>query len=81
MMYNYGYYYSPFDFLGSLIGWFIIVFIIIWLIKASKRDRFFDRIHRHGFGRDTAMDLLRERYVKGEISKEEFETKKKDLMN
>ena len=39
-----------------------------------------DKMHKHGFGRDSAMDLLRERYVKGEITKEEFQSKKKDLM-
>jgi len=27
-----------------------------------------------------AMEILKERYAKGDISKEEFETKKKDLM-
>lgn len=31
--------------------------------------------HRH------ALDLLEERYVKGEISKEEYHEKKKDLMS
>lgn len=30
---------------------------------------------------DSAMDTLRDRYAKGEINKEEFETKKKDLMS
>jgi putative membrane protein len=28
---------------------------------------------------DTAMDILRQRYARGEINKEEFEAKKKDL--
>jgi uncharacterized membrane protein len=28
---------------------------------------------------DAALDILRQRYARGEISREEFETKKRDL--
>jgi uncharacterized membrane protein len=28
---------------------------------------------------DSALDILRQRYARGDISKEEFEAKKKDL--
>ena len=78
MMYQYGYY-SPFHFIGSFIGWLFFFIVILVILKALKKDHFMDKMHKHGFGRDSAMDLLRERYAKGEINKEEFESKKKDL--
>ena len=52
-------------FLGLIIGG--IVFAIRWLI--------IERTHRP----DGALAILRERYSKGEINKEEFEAKKRDL--
>ena len=72
------YYYGNFGFgfLGfifHIIGWIILVFIIIAIIKAFKKGK------GSRWMSDSAMELLRERYVKGEITKEEFEQKKKDL--
>ena len=61
----------------SVILWVLVivglVLLIKWLIRMSKggievRDR-----------SSRALDILRERYAKGEIDKEEFEEKKKDL--
>ena len=57
--------------------------IVIWLIVALVRSAFG---HDHGYHRhhgwedgDRALDILKERYAKGEIDKQEFEEKKKDL--
>jgi putative membrane protein len=78
----YYHYYSPFHFVFSFICWLIFFIVVLLVIKSVKgRNNFIDKIGKHGFGHDSAMELLRERYVKGEISKEEFETKKKDLMS
>jgi putative membrane protein len=77
MMYYYNYW-SPFHFLGNLIGWFLIILIILWILRAGRRGRYWHDFHRD-FHKDSAMDILREKYAKGEISKEEFEVKKKDL--
>lgn len=76
MMYNYGFY-SPFHFLSSFVGWLIVFVIILMIFKAGKGKG--HHMNWQDFRRDPAMDLLRERYVKGEISKDEFESKKKDL--
>ncbi len=52
----------------------VILFLIRWLIVSTRhhRDRKFGTT-------DSALEILRMRYAKGEIAKEEFEQKKKDL--
>jgi putative membrane protein len=61
---------------GTGIGWFFmlsfwvlvivgIVTLIRWLIGASSGSR--------------ALDILRERYAKGEITKEQFEQTKREI--
>jgi putative membrane protein len=46
-----------------------IVLAIRWLAAQGK-----------GAGGDAALDILRQRYARGDINKEEFEAKKRDLM-
>ena len=46
---------------------------IYFLLQASKSKGFGDSII------ETPLDILKKRYAKGEIDKEEFECKKKDL--
>ena len=47
-----------------------IVVAIRWLVSQGKESR----------PADTALDILRQRYARGDISKEEFDAKKRDLM-
>ena len=49
-----------------------IIFLIRWIALST------DRRHETSAG-DSAMEILRNRYARGEINKEEFEEKKKDL--
>ena len=60
-------------FLG-LIFWGSIIWLIVWAIT---------RITRHNStydgGRTNALDIARERYAKGEITRDQFEQIKKDL--
>src|SRR3990167_7230901 len=73
---TYGYGSSFFGFFGMLIMiifWVLVIVAIValirWLIVQSQ-----------GSGRSNhAFDILKERYAKGEINKEEFEAKKQDL--
>ncbi len=67
--------------MGAGMGWWwligIIVFVLItWFILKSKN------IRKRSYypGNKSAMDLLKDRYAKGEIDKAEFEERKKDLM-
>jgi putative membrane protein len=52
-----------------------VVFLIRWLFVSSRTGA-----QGPGHGGDTALDILRKRYARGEIDKQEFEEKKKDLL-
>ena len=70
-------------------GWFGGIFMIIfwvlvivglivlirWLFVSSRADSVFH--HRPS---SNALEILKERYARGEINKQEFEEKKKDLL-
>lgn len=45
-----------------------IVLAIRWLVSAGKESR-----------SDAALEILRQRYARGEINRDEFEAKKRDL--
>ena len=58
--------------LWMLIFWVGLIGLIVWGIsKLSRRD---GSTPRH-----SPLDVVKERYAKGEISREEFEQLKKDL--
>jgi len=58
-----------------LVG-FILFVIIIWIIVKSINQ--YNK--SNGAGNKTPIDILKERYAKGEIDKQEFEEKKRDLI-
>ena len=64
--------------LGMGLGWIIgilVVAAVIWLIIKTVNTG-----NQASPGRDkSALDILKERYARGEIEKSEFEEKKKDL--
>ena len=50
-----------------------IIFLIRWLVLSTRSGT-------HGTAPgDSALEILKKRYARGEIDKEEFEEKKKDL--
>jgi putative membrane protein len=65
---------------GLLFGWFfkmLIIAVVIWLIVHSL-NRNHDNKDIH-FPFESALDILKKRYAKGEISKDQFEQMRKDL--
>lgn len=82
--------YFPYHIVGSIlmaVFWVCIVVLIIRLFRRGFGHGRFGHLHggccggMYGHGGDKAMETLRERYVKGEVSKEQFESMKKDLMS
>jgi len=60
----------------QLLFWLVIIFLIVWGVKQiAGRSQNSNQLTR----KDNALEILRERYAKGEIDKEEFEAKKRDL--
>jgi putative membrane protein len=71
---------------GQGMGWFFpiimmafwiavivgIIFLIRWVALSTDR-------RRETQSEDSALEILRNRYARGEINKEEFEEKKRDL--
>ncbi|MFA5991758.1 MAG: SHOCT domain-containing protein [Candidatus Doudnabacteria bacterium] len=70
-----GYYGNMFGWGGGgfmLIFWVAVILLIVWVVK--------ELAGKSGKGSsDSALESLRQRYAKGEINKEEFDAKKKDL--
>jgi putative membrane protein len=76
MMY-YGFGYGVLWFIVHIIGWVLAIWLIVWVIRLvfgrhPRRRPWMMNTH-------DAPEILRERYAKGEITKEQFETMKKDL--
>jgi putative membrane protein len=56
-----------------ILFWVLILLGIVYLIKLISRDG------RARTEEETPLDILRRRYAKGEISKEDFEKMREDL--
>jgi len=65
-------------------GWFFMaLFWILLILGTIEVVRVITRSDRDGRGGPrgkTSLEILKERYAKGEIDKKEFEEKKRDLM-
>jgi putative membrane protein len=53
--------------------WILIIFGIVYLVKLLTTDK------KGNILQDSPLDILKKRYAKGEITKEEYEKIKSDL--
>lgn len=51
--------------------WVLLIVLVVWIVRevSGKNSRL----------NSNALEILKERYAKGEIDKKEFEAKKKDI--
>ena len=76
MMYGYGYDYGFFHILNAVF-WIAVIFLAIGWFRRNRAAR-----HGHSCFSwpNKALETLKERFAKGEINKEEYEERKKVLM-
>ncbi|HEV8308072.1 MAG TPA: SHOCT domain-containing protein [Methylomirabilota bacterium] len=75
---GFGWGFGPFGMLFMLVFWGLIivgiVLVVRWLIEPGRRGG------GAGPEGESALDILKKRYARGEIGQEEFEAKKRDLL-
>lgn len=57
--------------LMMVVVWAAIILFVVWLVREARGTR--------GERNASALEILKERYAKGEIERKEFEEKKRDL--
>ncbi|KKR09763.1 MAG: hypothetical protein UT37_C0011G0020 [Parcubacteria group bacterium GW2011_GWA2_39_18] len=71
-IFGFGMFGGIFMIIFMLLFWAGIIYLILWVIRGPGSGS--------NSGNDkTAEEILRQRYAKGEINKEEFESKMRDL--
>ena len=64
-----------------ILFWILIIVGGIYLVRNLVQNTHGDSQNRRLNGSGRAIDILKERYARGEIDREEFEAKKKDLQD
>ena len=68
--------YGAMGFMG--IFWIVIIGLIVWAVAAAARPG--ASMGSDSAATTSALEILKKRYARGEINKEEFEERKKDLI-
>jgi putative membrane protein len=66
----------PFHFIIPLLFWALIIVGVVWIVRYVTDSGDHPRIGR----RQPGLDVLEERYARGEINREEYLQKKKDII-
>jgi putative membrane protein len=65
--------------IGMLLFWGVIIVLIVLLVRSFAGGDRTRSLPQLPHGSSTALDILKERFAKGEISKDEYEQRKKTL--
>lgn len=76
MGFGYGYGAGWLGMIIMVLFWALVIILIVMLVRGLIGQ---NKKSSDGHG-NSALDILKERYAKGEINKEEFKAKKKDLI-
>lgn len=76
---------SDFFWMGGMWIFPILMFVVVFAVVALVLSSIFGRNKNLPCNRfhdnNSPLDILKERYAKGEISKDEFDQMKKDILN
>lgn len=74
MMGGFGWGFMP---LFGILFWGLVIWGVVAVIRGTART---DNSDRGGDREDSALDVLKKKYARGEIGREEFEEKKRELV-
>ena len=63
----------PFHGLG-LLFWIVVIAAMVWLVRSFRRP------NERGEGANAGLDVLEQRYARGEINRDEYLQKKHDIV-
>jgi putative membrane protein len=63
-----------FGWISMILFWALVIFVIVYIVQSLSRRA------GQSIREESALDILKKRYAKGEVTKEEFEQIKDDLM-
>jgi len=70
----YGWWFFPFGIVFIFVVLFLVSRLVFWPMGWGWRRRYW-----YGYGYGDSNEILRQRYARGEITKEQFEQTKRDL--